>query len=323
MDIVSEKSSVSLTAIHKLVDDYQTTGSLSDVVHPDRHRGRPPSLDEEEKKKIIGMAMEIGDDGYKKYSTVKEIKNELELNVHPRTLSRAVVEDNIHGRVRRCAHPLTEANRKERLSFARSLSHWTVDDWSKVLFSDETQLPSSYSSNQQWCLRHPHEEWLKENTKPDKKRPPSFQLNAWGCIAASGVGELHLTQTTFTGASYLVILKDNLFKSKHNLNLSDDWNFLQDNARPHIESSVERWLYRNHVPLLQLPANSPDLNPIELIWGEIKKFINKKFPKSTEELRKAAKEAWSSLSSDFIRHCINDMPRRIQAVITNNGNRIG
>ena len=148
-------------------------------------------------------------------------------------------------------------------------------------------------------------------------------MNAWGCIAASGVGTLYLTTDTFDGPFYLQILKDCLFESKNNLHLPDDWKFVQDNARPHIEASVERWIYKNNVTMLYLPANSPDLNPIELIWSHLKPIINNKFPKSLEELEDAAIEGWNSLSDDFIRNSIYDMSRRIREVIKNNGNRIG
>ena len=319
MDIIQQKSSVTRSTIDKLVDRYHKTGTVDDLPRS----GRPPLFNDEEKKKIVDMSMEIGEDGYKKYSTVKAIKNDLEIDCHPCTYARVLSKENIHGRVRRCAHPITEANRLERLSFARSVANWTNVDWSKVLFSDETIIPSVYSNNEQWCLRRPNEQWLPENTKPDKNRFSPIQLNAWGCIAASGVGTLYLTTDTFDGPFYLKILKDCLFESKNNLHLPDDWKFVQDNARPHIEASVERWIYKNNVTMLHLPANSPDLNPIELIWSHLKPIINNKFPKSLEELEDAAIEVWNSFSHDFIRNSIYDMSRRIREVIKNNGNRIG
>ena len=48
---------------------------------------------------------------------------------------------------------------------------------------------------------------------------------------------------------------------------------VQDNAPIHASMSTRDWLKSNNVPLIQWPSNSPDLNPIENLWGHISRQL--------------------------------------------------
>ena len=80
-------------------------------------------------------------------------------------------------------------------------------------------------------------------------------------------------------------------------------------------------LNRHQVQVIPCPANSPDLNPIENIWGILVRRIyaeNKQY-QSKEELKQAIQQAWEDLDQETIDNLILSMPNRIFQVINRNG----
>ncbi len=75
---------------------------------------------------------------------------------------------------------------------------------------------------------------------------------------------------------------DQLFKDA-------DFIFPQDLA------PAQNWLNDHGVGLLDCPANSPDLIPIENIWGIVKRKMRNKRPKNEDELKATVKETWASI----------------------------
>jgi ATP:corrinoid adenosyltransferase len=69
------------------------------------------------------------------------------------------------------------------------------------------------------------------------------------------------------------------------------------------------------------PSQSPDLNPIEHLWAELERRIRSRSQAITNvaELETALQEEWGKISQSQVMALIESMPRRIEAVITNNG----
>ncbi len=80
---------------------------------------------------------------------------------------------------------------------------------------------------------------------------------------------------------------DQLFKDA-------DYIFQQDLAPAHTAKSTKSWLNDHGVGVLDWPANSPDLNPIENLWGIVKRKARDQKqemrPKNTDELKAIVKE---------------------------------
>lgn len=102
----------------------------------------------------------------------------------------------------------------------------------------------------------------------------------WGCFAANGVGALVFIEENMTADTYISILKQNLRQSAEKLGISNEFKFYQDNDPKHKAWKTRLWLLYNCPNILETPPQSPDLNPIENLWGTMwtKKFAKPLFP---------------------------------------------
>ena len=109
-----------------------------------------------------------------------------------------------------------------------------------------------------------------------------------GCMNWEGVGFACRIEGRMNGELYEEILKDELMKSLdwygHNIK---DIVFQQDNDPKHTCKRVERWFKTEGIEVLQWPAQSPDLNPIEHLWFHLKKKV-----KDYKELAGEVEELW-------------------------------
>jgi hypothetical protein len=105
------------------------------------------------------------------------------------------------------------------------------------------------------------------------------------------------------------------------IHASENWIFMQDNAPCHKAQATMEEFRRRRIRLLEWPANSPDLNPIEHVWAWMKDYIQKYYPRppSAAELKRQVLEAWDAVPEDFLLHLVHSMPRRINMVASTGG----
>lgn len=91
--------------------------------------------------------------------------------------------------------------------------------------------------------------------------------------------------------------------------------FQQDNDPKHSSHLVQLRLLYNIPKLLKTPPQSPDLNPIENVWGELKFRMRNRNFQNIEDFKQQLREEWQSIPANFIKNLIHSMPRRLQAII--------
>jgi len=164
----------------------------------------------------------------------------------------------------------------------------------------------------------------------------------WACFTGDRLRPLIVCDEAGIGADeYEDILYDGLFsliddlleppEDPGTIQVADEntYLFMQDNAPCHKSAEVLEFLEENHVPVMEWPPQSPDLNPIENLWVALKDRFHRRFiemfnhPSKSLEARyrysEVLQEVWYSQRHELVDVLIESMPRRVQAVLEAKG----
>ncbi len=109
---------------------------------------------------------------------------------------------------------------------------------------------------------------------------------------------------------YCDILKQSMIPSLRRLGCRAV--FQHDNDPKHT-SKTQR------VKVMDWPSMSPDLNPIEHLWDILKQKVEERKVSNIHQLRDVIMEEWKRTSVTTCEALVNSMPKRLKAVLENNG----
>ncbi|KAJ4449204.1 hypothetical protein ANN_00601 [Periplaneta americana] len=89
----------------------------------------------------------------------------------------------------------------------------------------------------------------------------------------------------------------------------------------HVSATITQWYTENNVHGLDWPAQSPNLNPIEHLWGELDRRLRSREmrPTSIVQLSAMLREEWRRIPVDILHKLVESMPDRMAAVIAKRG----
>ena len=142
------------------------------------------------------------------------------------------------------------------------------------------------------------ERWKNECLRPSVKHGGGSVL-VWGCISASGVGDIVRIEGIMNAEKYRQVLIHHAIASGKCL-FGKGFIFQHENDPKHSANAEKSYLERK-------TAKSPDLNIIQAVWDHLHREKNKRQPKS--------KEAWYNIPEDYFRKLQDNLPKRVQDVL--------
>jgi transposase len=253
--------------------------------------------------------------------TAPQLKKLLDLDVSTQTVRNALKKAGLKSAVKQKKPFLSKAHQRRRLEFALRHQHWTLEDWSRVVWSDESKINRLGSDGRSWVWKKPGSA-LKEQHVSGTVKFGGGSLMVWGCMTPQGVGHICKIDGRMDAEQYTNILQANFLRTVEDYGL-DKANliFQQDNDPKHTSKKASKWFKQNKVNVLKWPAQSPDLNPIEHLWQHLKWQLNayEVPPAGILELWGRVEVEWKSIPKEVCRNLIESMPRRIEAVIKAKG----
>ncbi|EXX73986.1 IS630 family transposase [Rhizophagus irregularis DAOM 181602=DAOM 197198] len=279
------------TTIRRFIDKYKKTGKTENLPCS----GRPSALNDNEKNALI---------------------------------NETLYDAGIHSHVAAKKPFISKRHASARISWCEKYKEKTARDWAQVIFSDESSIEIGKQSRQIRVWRHTGERFNTKCLTPTFKSGRKSVM-VWGCFAGGIKGPLIFCDENKEGNekinsnTYVRILNKHLHPFHHTVCelTGRAASFQQGNAPIHTAKITKDWLKKNKIAIIDWPANSPDLNPIENIWKQLKDNIQSRevFPRTVGELKATLSEEWENLDCSVFEEVVASMPQRINAVLEAKG----
>ncbi len=90
---------------------------------------------------------------------------------------------------------------------------------------------------------------------------------------------------------------------------------LQHDNDPKHNKAAKKWLKKKHIKFLEWPSQSPDLNPIENLWRELKVRVAKRQPQNLNDLERICKDEWDKIPPEMCANLVANYKKGLASVI--------
>ena len=243
--------------------------------------------------------------------------------VSRQTVYRRLQQGGLYCRRPAVCVPLTRDQKRRRREWSQQHVNWTDEQWTNVLFTDESRFCLQSDSRRIRIWRESGTRFRPSNIlERDSYRGGSVMVWAGIMITARTPLQevVRVNRQGLTAARYrdeILLPHVRLFRGA----VGPDFLLMDDNARPHRAAVVEEFLQTEDIARMDWPARSPDLNPIEHVWDMLgRRVASRQHPPITlQDLRAALQEEWTLLPQNEIDDLIRSMHRRCVACIAARG----
>lgn len=164
---------VATSTISRIISRYREQGDINRKVGSGRPRKTTSRLDRE-------IIRQVKVNPFKTAVEVTQDMNEhFDVNVGVHTVRRRLVESKLYARRPARKPYISSINRKKRLDFAKRHMHWTSEQWTRVLWSDESKFNLFSSDGIRYVRRPPGQRYSPRYQVPTIKHGGGSVM-VWG-----------------------------------------------------------------------------------------------------------------------------------------------
>jgi transposase len=219
---------------------------------------------------------------------------------------------------------ISPRNAAKRVEWCEEHLSWIAKDWMKILWTDECSIEIRGSGSKRTLVWRTSGERLDPDCLMPSFKSGRVSIMFWGCYIGHKLGPLVVfPEGSINSERYCEVLTEYLLpflRERRRGTL-----LMADNAPIHTSQYTCSWMDNHGVKSMEWPAQSPDLNPLENIWHELKVAVQKRIEGITgsigrEEFIAIVQEEWEKIGKKkSLENLIKSMPERMRLVIEAEG----
>lgn len=293
--------------VDSTIKRFEETGSTEDRPRS----GRPPKL----APKIL-RALKRSTRGKRHQSLTnvsKQVRTKYDISITRSAISKAFHRMGLRSKVRPKQPKITASHAKNRRDWCKDFLH---SDYSNWVWLDEKQFLFGQISN-----RHNDRVWVEEGDPVPPAQveayPPQSRVLA-GVCSKGLIGPFEY-KGNLKAADYQKLLRDHVIPAVQSRFRSQPWLLVHDQASCHIAASTAAMLTDLGIEHMHLPSKSPDLNPVDNLFGIAAENLDHLNPKNASEFFTFVRRSFETIPKHVLTNMVEHYKRRLNDVIRHNG----
>jgi transposase len=196
---VAQHFKISRSAVNGIYKLYRQTRNI----RPRKRSGRPRKADKRAKRRLRRIVAKNPLSPSKIITEEFNTQMEEEKQVSPSLMRQMLLECGLGARIRPKKWEISPINRKKRLEWAKCMLNLSLDDWKRIVFTDESKFEHRVGA--QYIRGSMHQSTFDNYAVCSNRWGPSVMV--WGAISAEGIFHIEFLNGKVDGAAYKIVLE--------------------------------------------------------------------------------------------------------------------